>query len=145
MNNIVELMGSFNSECNGGGSSGTNGVESIEDIPEMSDLKQDVETYKQASCATQGTCTYTGIYLMKVYETEYLPRYFSLCELYILMCVYLVGFVMCEAAPSTHNFASKVYSPHDPKSFLKAVRKEVHCRFESYSKLYIVPMFLNHL
>lgn len=52
---------------------------------------------------------------------------------------------MCEAAPSTHNFASKVYSPHDPKSFLKAVRKEVQCRFESYSKLYIVPMFLNHL
>lgn len=44
-------------------------------------------------------------------------------------CVYLVGFVMCEAAPSTQNFASKVYSPHDPKSFLKAVRKEVHCRF----------------
>lgn len=80
-----------------------------------------------------------------LYETEYLPRYFSLCELYILMCVYLVGFVMCEAAPSTHNFASKVYSPHDPKSFLKAVRKEVQCRFESYSKLYIVPMFLNHL
>lgn len=59
-------MGSFNSECNGWGSSETNGVESIEDIPEMSDLKQDVETYKQASCATQGTCTYTGIYLMKV-------------------------------------------------------------------------------
>lgn len=66
MNNIVELMGSFNSECNGGGSSGTNGVESIEDVPEMSDLKQDVETYKQASCATQGACTY----LMKVYMKQ---------------------------------------------------------------------------
>lgn len=70
MNNIVELMGSFNSECNGGGSSETNGVESIEDVTEMSDLKQDVETYKQASCATQGTCTYTGIYLMKVYMKQ---------------------------------------------------------------------------
>lgn len=88
---------------------------------------------------------YRYLFNESLYETEYLPRYFSLCELYILMCVYLVGFVMCEAAPSTHNFASKVYSPHDPKSFLKAVRKEVQCRFESYSKLYIVPMFLNHL
>lgn len=47
-------MVSFNSELNGGGSSETNSVESIEDIPEMSDLNQDVETYKQVSCATQG-------------------------------------------------------------------------------------------
>lgn len=84
---VEELMVSFNSEFNDGGLCETNGVESIEDTPEMSDLKQDVETYKQALCATQ-------------------------------------GFVMCEAAPSTHNFASKMYSPHDPKSFLKAVRKE---------------------
>lgn len=121
-------MVSFNSELNGGGSSETNSVESIEDIPEMSDLKQDVETYKQVSCATQGGWI---IFKESLYETKYLPKYFSIYmyEFYILVCVYLVGFVMCEAAPSTHNFASKVYSPHDPKSFLKAVRKEVHCRF----------------
>lgn len=119
-------MVSFNSEFNGGGSSETNGVESIEDIPEMSDLKQDVETYKQASCATQGGWI---IFKESLYETKYIPKYFSIYELYIPVCVYLVGFVMCEAASSTHNFASKVYSPHDPKSFLKAVRKEVHCRF----------------
>lgn len=37
----------------------------------------------------------------------------------------LVGFVMCDVAPPTHKFASKVYSPQDPKSFIKAVRKEV--------------------
>lgn len=43
-------MGLFNFEFNGGGLSGINGMELIEDIFEMFDFKQDVEIYKQVFC-----------------------------------------------------------------------------------------------
>ncbi|XP_062582849.1 (E3-independent) E2 ubiquitin-conjugating enzyme UBE2O-like isoform X2 [Saccostrea cucullata] len=62
-------------------------AETQEETADISDHREEVETYKQVISVTH-------------------------------------GFQMCETAPSTHNFASKVYSPQDPKSFLRAVRKE---------------------
>lgn len=90
---------------------------------------------------------YRYLFNESFYEIEYLFRYFLLCELYILMCVYFVGFVMCEVVFFIYNFVSKVYFLYDLKFFLKVVRKEVYCRFEFYFKLsvYIVLMFLNYL
>lgn len=68
---------------------------------------------------------YWYLFNENLYEIEYLFRYFLLCELYILMCVYFVGFVMCEVVFFIYNFVSKVYFLYDLKFFLKVVRKEV--------------------